>query len=49
MLTNIEYQYVTWQFKLKKRDDRKAVNELDERIDGMDVEYLGWQFEDILI
>ncbi|EQB89634.1 hypothetical protein J2Z44_003851 [Clostridium punense] len=49
MLTITEYQYLTWQFKLKRRDDEKAINELDEVIDGIDVEYLGWQFEGVSV
>jgi hypothetical protein len=47
MLSNIDYEYLTWQFKLKTRDDEKAIKELEEQINGINVEYLGWQFEEV--
>jgi len=47
MLTNIHYEYFTWQLKYKKRNDTKAIAELEEQINGIDVQYLGWQLEEI--
>ncbi|MEG0772528.1 hypothetical protein [Clostridium sp.] len=49
MLSIVDHQYLTWQFNYKIRDDKKAMNELEEIINGIDVEYLGWQFEDIIL
>lgn len=44
MLSITDYEYLTWQFELKVRDDKKAIDELEEEIQGIDIEYLGWQF-----
>lgn len=46
MLTNIDYQYLTWQFKLKTRDDKKAVDELEDMLNGIDTEYISWQLDE---
>ncbi len=45
MLTKINSEYLIWQLKSKKRDDRKAIDDCDRIAEGVDLEYAYWQFD----
>ncbi|GAA0121087.1 MULTISPECIES: hypothetical protein [Clostridium] len=45
MFTKVNSEYLIWQFKNKKRDDRKAIDDCDKIVEDLDLEYAYWQFD----